>query len=66
MVSKIFEKIVNIGQVDHFKTCGVFFEFQYGLRSSQSTEDLLAVVSNKITRAFYISGTTCTVALDIF
>ena len=33
-----------------------FFDFQYGLRSSQSTADLLTVVSDRIARAFNRSG----------
>ena len=42
-------------------------EFQYRFRSSQSTADLLTVVSvsERIARAFKRSGATCAVALDI-
>ena len=39
--------------------------YHYGFRSSQSTADLLTVVSDRIARAFNRSGTTRTVALDI-
>ena len=42
-----------------------FSDFQYGFRSSQSTVDLLTVVSNSIARAFNSSGATRAVALDI-
>ena len=35
-----------------------FFDFQYGFRSSQSTADLLTVVSDRIARAFKRSGAT--------
>ena len=42
-----------------------FSDFQYGFRSSQSTADLLAVVSDRIARAFNRSATTPAVALDI-
>ena len=42
-----------------------FSDFQYGFRSSQSTADLLTVVSDRIGRAFNRSGTTQAVALDI-
>ena len=38
---------------------------QYGFRSSQSTADLLTVVSDRIARAFNRSGATRAVALDI-
>ena len=42
-----------------------FSDFQYGFRSSRSTADLLAVVSDRIARAFNRSETTRAVALDI-
>ena len=42
-----------------------FSDFQYGFRSSRSTADLLTVVSDRIARAFYRSGATLAVALDI-
>ena len=65
MVSKVFEKLVNKRIVDHLEKCGPFSDFQYGFRSSQSTADLLAVASDRITRAFSRSGATRAVALDI-
>ena len=65
MVSKVFEKLVNNRIVDHPEKCGLFSDFQYGFRSSQSTADLLTVVSDTIARAFSRSGTTQAVALDI-
>ena len=40
-------------------------DFQYGFRSSQSTADLLAVVPDRIARAFNRSKATWAVALDI-
>ena len=42
-----------------------FSDFQYGVRSSPSTADLLTVVSDRIARAFNRSGVTRAVALDI-
>ena len=42
-----------------------FSDFQYGFRSSQSTADLLTVVSDRTARAFIRSWTTRAVALDI-
>ena len=65
MVSKVFEKLVNNRFVDHLEKCDLFSDFQYGFRSSQSTADLLTVVSHKIARAFNRSGATRAVALDI-
>ena len=38
--------------VDHLEKCGVFSDFQYGFRSSQSTGCLPTVVSDRISRAF--------------
>ena len=65
VVGKVFEKLVNNRIVNHLSKCGLFSNFQYGFRSSQSTEDLQAVVSDRIARAFNRSGATCAVALDI-
>ena len=42
-----------------------FSDLQYGFRSSQSTADLLTVVSDKIAKAFNRSWTTRAVALDV-
>ena len=53
VVSKVFEKLVNNRNVDHLEKCGLFSNFQYGLRSSVSTADLLTIVSDRITRANY-------------
>ena len=57
VVSKVFEKLVNNRIVDHLEKCGLFSNFQYGFRSSRST-DLLTVVSDRIARAFNRSGAT--------
>ena len=43
----------------------LFYDFQYGFRSSPSTADLLSVASDRIAWAFNRSGTTRAVALDI-
>ena len=45
-------------------TCGLFSDFQYGFRSSQSTADLVTVVSDRIARSLNRSGATRAVALD--
>ena len=63
VVSKVFEKLVNNRIVDHPEKCDLFSDFQYGFRSSQSTADLLTIVSDRI--AVNRSGTTLAVALDI-
>ena len=64
VVSKVFEKLVNNRIIDHLEKCGLFSDFQYGFRSSQSTADLLTVVSDRIARAFNRFGATRAVALD--
>ena len=65
MVSKVFKRLANNIIVDHLEKCGLFSEFQYGFRSSQSTEDLPIVVSDRIARAFNRSRGTRAMALDI-
>ena len=65
VVSKVFHKLVNNRIVDHQEKCGLLSNFQYGFRSSQSTADLLTVVSDRIARACNRSGSTRAVALDI-
>ena len=60
MVSEIFEKLVNKRIVDHIEKYGLWSDFQYGYRSSQSIADLLKVVSDRIARTFSTS-----VSLDI-
>ena len=50
---KIFcgsENLVNNRIIDQLKKCGPFSDFQYGFRSSQSTADVLTVVSDRIER----------------
>ena len=65
VVSKVFEKLVNNRVVDYLEKCGLFSDFQYGFRSTRSTADLLAVVSDRIAKTFDRSGDTPAVALDI-
>ena len=65
VVSKVFEKLVNNRIVDHLEKCGLFSDFQYGLRSSWSTADLLTVLSDRTIRAFNRSGANRAVVLDI-
>ena len=65
VVNKVFEKLVNNRIVDNLEKCGHFSDFQYGFRSSQSSADLLTVISDRIARAFNRSGATRAVTLDI-
>ena len=65
MGSEVFEKPVNFRIVHHLEKCSLFSDFQDGFRSSQSTSDLLTVVSDRIARSFNKSGATHAVAPDI-
>ena len=65
VVSKVFEKLVNYRIVDHLEKCGLLADFQNGFRSSQSTVDLLTVVSDRIARTCNRSGAARAAALDI-
>ena len=64
VVSKVFDKLVN-RIVGYLEKCDLFPDFQCDFRSSQSTTDLLTVVSDRIARAFNRSKATRPVALDI-
>ena len=55
------EKLVN----NRLEKCGLFSDFLYGFRSSQSTADLLTVVADRIARAFNSFGATRIVTLNI-
>ena len=52
VVSKIFEKLINNSIFDHLEKSDLYSDFQCGFRSSQSTLDLLTIVSNRIARTF--------------
>ena len=52
MVSNIFENLVNNRTVGQVEKCALFSDFQYDLRSSESTTDLLRVVNDKTARVF--------------
>ena len=58
MVNKVFEKLANNRIVNHLEKCSIYSDFEYGFRSSQSTADLLTVVSDRIARSFNRSGDT--------
>ena len=56
MVSKVAEKLVNNRIVDLLEKYGLFSDFQYGFRSSRSTFDLLAIVSDKLLGLLIVLG----------
>ena len=65
MVGKVFEKLLHNRIVDHLEKCDLSSDFQYGVRSSQSTADLLIAVSHRIARACNRSGDTQALAFHI-
>ena len=67
VVNKIVEKLINNRLFNHLEKCGLFSNFQYGFRSSQSTVELLKSygVTDRIARAFNRSDATWAVVLDI-
>ena len=65
VVSKLFEKLINNRIFDHLEKCGLFYDFQYGFRSSRSTAGPLTVVSDRIVMVFNRSRATRALALDI-
>ena len=50
MISEVFEKLVNNRIDNHLEKCGLFSDFQYSLRSSQSTTDFQMVVTDRIAK----------------
>ena len=64
-VSKVFEKLVNNRHLYHLEKSGIFSDFHYSFRSSQSAADILSVVSDRIAGAFNRFRTTRAVALGI-
>ena len=54
VVSKVNEKLVNNRIVDHLEKCGLFSDFQFGFRSSQSTRYLLIVVCDRVVCDVYV------------
>ena len=66
VVSKVFEKLISNRIVDHLEEWGLSSNFKYRLRPSQSTADLLTVVSDRIARTFKRSDATRAVALHLF
>ena len=56
LVSKSFQRLVNNRHLDYLEKC-FFSDFQYGFKSSRSTVDFLALVSDKIASAFNRSET---------
>ena len=55
VVSEVFEKLLSKRIADDLEKCGLFSDFQYGFRSSQSTSDLIFVF-HRIARAIDRSG----------
>ena len=65
LLSKVFQKLLNNRILDHLEKSGLFSDFRYSFRSTQSTVDFLIAVSDRIARGFNRPGATQVVALDI-
>ena len=65
VVSKVFEKLVN-NDCGSTRKIWPISDLQHDFMSSQSTVDLLTVISDRIARAFNRSGATSALALDIY
>ena len=65
VASKVFQKLGNKKDVGHLEKCGLFSDFRYGFRSSQSTADLLAVVSYRTARVTNRFWPTRALSFDI-
>ena len=50
---------------DHLEKCDLYFDFQYGFRSSLATADLVTVVPDRIASTCNTSGATRVVAFHI-
>ena len=61
VLTNVFEKLGNNRIVNHLEKCGLFYDFQFGFRSTRST----AVVSHRSARPLSRSGATQAVALNI-
>ena len=57
--------VKSLKNFDHLEKFGLFSDFQYDFRYSQSTADLLTVVSDRIAGSFNRCGATRAVAIDI-
>ena len=58
VVTKVFEKLLYNRIINHLEKYYLFSYFQYGFRSSQSTANLVTVVSDRFARACNRSGAT--------
>ena len=62
---KSLKKLVNSTIVDHLEKRDLCSDFQYGVRPSRSTADLLTAASDTTARAFNRSGATRTAVLNV-
>ena len=61
----VISKSLNNRLVEHLEKWDLFFDFQYGFRSSRSTADILTVICDRIARAFNRFRPTRAVAFHI-
>ena len=65
IIGKVFESVVNAHLLKYLELHGLLSDKQFGFRSSRSTGDLLAYVTEQVSRVLDRQGETRTVALDI-
>ena len=64
-MSNVFEKLIDDKLVRHFEKSNLLTEFQYGVRVTYSTSNLLTGVTDSIVRTFNFFCVTLALALDI-
>lgn len=65
VMSNVFEKLIDDKLVRHFEKSNLLTEFQYGVRVTYSTSNLLTGVTDSIVRTFNFFCVTLALALDI-
>ena len=65
VIGKVFEAVINFHLVQHLEQGGLLTDKQFGFRKSRSTGDLLAYVTEYVSRILDAQGEVRSVALDI-
>ena len=65
VVSKVFEKLINLRLVAYLEKSKLFTDIQYGFRSFRSTADILTVLTDRFYRCLDKGGCSRAIGLDI-
>ena len=65
IISKVFECVVNAHLLNYLETNQLLSDSQFGFRHSRSTADILAYLTEQVSRSLEKQGVTRSVALDI-